>query len=106
MKHFWVGEENGIKLWPQLYLTDIIYIIFDNFMGMYWTKRACIVQRIECQYKQGKAYRYFTGNAVRDVYYNNICNESKYCYLKTKCLPSRQVSSKLYDVMGYCKEIF
>ena len=23
IKNGWVGEENGIKLWPQLYLTDI-----------------------------------------------------------------------------------
>ena len=28
LKEGWIGEEVGIKLWPQLYLTDIIYLCF------------------------------------------------------------------------------
>ena len=40
-------------------------------------------QRIECEYKQGKAYRYFTDAFISEVYYNNISDEPKYCYLKT-----------------------
>ena len=87
-----VGEENDIKLWPQLYLTDI-----TRFYGDVLDKKN-IVQRIECEYKQGKAYRYFTDNFISEVFYNNISDESKYCYLKTKCLPSQRVSSKPYDV--------
>ena len=55
-------------------------------------------QRIECEYKQGKAYRYFTDNFISEVYYNNIIDESKYCCLKTNCLPSQPVLSKPYDV--------
>ena len=30
MKNCWVGEENGIKLWPQLYLTDISQFYGDE----------------------------------------------------------------------------
>ena len=92
IKNGWVGEENDIKLWPQLYLTDI-----TRFYGDVLDKKN-IVQRIECEYKQGKAYRYFTDSFISEVFYNNISDESKYCYLKTKCLPSQRVSSKPYDV--------
>ena len=72
---------------------------------MCWTKEN-IVQRIECEYKQGKGYRYFTDNFICEVFYNNISDESKYCYLKTKCLPSQRVSSKPYDVWALVKKDF
>ena len=63
-----------------------------------------IVKRTECQYKQGKAYRYFTNNFVSEVFINNLNSESKYCFLKTKYLPSQRVSSKQYDVWALLKK--
>ena len=45
IKNGWVGEENGIKLWPKLYLTDI-----TRFYGNVLDKKS-IVQRIECECK-------------------------------------------------------
>ena len=62
-----------------------------------------IIQRIECQNKQGKAYRYFTNNFVSEVFINNLNSESKYCFLK-KYLPSQRVSSKQYDVWALLKK--
>ena len=100
IKNGWFGEENGIRLWPQLYLTDI-----TRFYGDVLDKKN-IVQRIECEYKQGKAYRYFTDTFISEVFYINISDESKYCYLKTKCLPSQRVSSKPYDVWALVKKDF
>ena len=100
IKNGWIGEENGIKLWPKLCLTGI-----TQFYGDVLEKKS-IVQRIECEYKPGKAYRYFTDNFISEVYYNNIGDESKYCYLKTKCLPSQWVSAKPYDVWVLVKKDF
>ena len=100
MKNGWAGEENGIKLWPQLYLTYI-----TQFYGDVLDKKS-IVQRNECEYKQGKAYGYFTDNSISEVYYNDISDGSKYCYLKTKCLTSQRVSSKLYDAWVIVKKYF
>ena len=95
LKEGWIGEEAGIKLLTQLYLTDITW--FDSDV----LDKKGIIQRVECQYKQGKAYRYFTNNFVGEVFINNLNNESKYCFLKTKCLPSQRVSSKQYDVLAW-----
>ena len=49
---------------------------------------------------------YFTDNFISEVYYNNISDESGYCYLKTKCLPSQRVLSKPYDVWVLVKKDF
>ena len=100
IKNGWVGEENGIKLWPQLHLTDI-----TRFYGDVLDKKN-IVQRTECEYKQGKAYRYFTGNFISEIFYYNISDESKYCYLKAKCLSSQWVSSKPYDAWALVTKDF
>ena len=100
IKNGWFGEENVIKLWPKLYFTDITRFYVDVL------DKKSIVQRIECEYKQGKAYRYFTDNFISEVYYNNISDESEYCYLKTKCLPSQRVLSKPYDVWVLVKKDF
>ena len=88
LKEGWIGEEAGIKLLTQLYLTDITW--FDSDV----LDKKGIIQRVECQHKQGETYRYFTNNFVGEVFINNWNNESKYCFLKTKCLPSQRVSSK------------
>ena len=100
IKNGWVGEENGIKLWPKLYLTDI-----TRFYGDVLDKKS-IIQRTEWEYKKGKSYRYFTDNFISEVYYNNISDESKHCYLKTKYLPSQRFSSKLYDIWVLVKKDF
>ena len=88
LKEGWIGEDADIKLLPQLYLTDITW--FDSDV----LDKKGIIQRVECQHKQGETYRYFTNNFVGEVFINNWNNESKYCFLKTKCLPSQRVSSK------------
>lgn len=48
---------------------------------------------IECEYKQGRAHRHFTNDFVVEAYIKNLKDNSKHCFLKTKCLPSRRVLS-------------
>ena len=81
LKTGWVGEENGMKFWPHFYLTDITRFYKDVI------NKKHLIQRIECEYKQGKVYRYF--KFVLEVFVNNVSEDTKYCILQTKCLPSR-----------------
>ena len=97
----WVGKENGIKLWPKLYLTDI-----TRLYGNVLDKKSIDQRMSKCKCKQGKAYRYFTDNFISELYYNNINDESNYCYLRTKCLSSKRVSWKSYDVWVLVKKNF
>ena len=63
-----------------------------------------LIQRIECEYKQGKAYRYFTYNFVQEVFVNNVSEDGKYCILQTKCLPSQKISQKSYNVWAIVRK--
>ena len=53
---------------------------------------------MKCEYKEGKAYRYFTDEFVKEIFINPISDLSKYCMMKTRCVPSQRVSSRPYDV--------
>ena len=85
LKAGWFGEENGTKFWPHVYLTDINHFYRDVI-----TKKN-LIQRIECEYKHGKAYRYFRNNFLHEMFVNNVSEDTKYCIL---CLPSQRISQK------------
>ena len=93
-------------VWRVKWHKVVASVIFDGYYSILWGRvgQKNIVQRIECEYKQGKTYRYFTDTSISEVFYINISDESKYCYLKTKCLPSQRVSSKPYDVWALVKK--
>ena len=48
------------------------------------------------EYKEGKAYRYFTVGWVYEVFYHQIIEESPHCVLKCRVTPSQRVSSTPY----------
>ena len=66
--------------------------------------RENLLQRLECEYKEGKAYRYYANGFVGEVKSNMMDQNSKYCYFRTKCLPSHRVSAKQYDVWVICEK--
>ena len=86
----WKGEEH-MTTWPKLYLTDII-----RFYNIVLSKRG-LIQRIECEYKQGKAYRYYTNSFIGEVLIH-LNGNSKFCLFRTKCVPSQRVTMRQYDV--------
>ena len=51
------------------------------------------MNRLINEYKEGKAYRYFTCHFVIEVFYHKISASSKYCILKCKVTPSQRVSA-------------
>ena len=53
-----------------------------------------LIQRLECEYEQGKAYRYFSNSFISKILYHNTDEKSNFCLLKTKCVPSQRVSMK------------
>ena len=76
----------------KLYLTDIIRF-HDNVLN-----KRDLIHRIESEYKQGKAYRYYSNNFIGEVFINNINTSSKFCLFRTKYVPSQGVTMKQYDV--------
>ncbi len=51
-------------------------------------------------YKSLEGYNFFISGHVQDVYYHQIAKESKFCFIKSKVLPSQRqgVKQKLYKV--------
>ena len=91
-KNKWIGENEGILTWPSVYIMDISKF-FKNVVDS-----SDLIHRLKCEYKEGKAYRYFTDEFVKEIFINPISDFSKYCMMKTRCVPSQRVSSRPYDV--------
>ncbi|XP_047130217.2 uncharacterized protein LOC124810062 [Hydra vulgaris] len=92
LSKLWIGEDKGMIYWPRLYFTDISRF-YSDVIG-----KRNLIERLESEYKQGKAYRYFSNSFIGEVMYNNINDSSLFCLFKTKCMPSQRVNMKQYDV--------
>ena len=98
LKSGWIEEESGMSFWPKLYFSDISRFYSETLA------RKNLLTRLECDYKEGKAYCYFTNQFVGETYINNVTKDSTYCIFRTRCLPSQRVSSKLYTVWAIVKK--
>ncbi len=56
------------------------------------------MNRLLNEYKEGKAYRYFEGGWVKEMFFHNFRDSSDRCVLKAKVTPSQAINSKCYDV--------
>ena len=77
--------------WPSVYFSDISEYLKQK------TSVELMTHLIN-EYKEGKAYRYFTVGWVKEVFYHQISEESTYCVLKCRVTPSQRVSSTPYHV--------
>ena len=84
------GGNHGILQWPSM-----IYVDIANFVGL---SQPDFLKRLQSEYKQGKCYRYFANDFVRDIHFHPISEHSELCILKCKVVPSQRVTSKPYDV--------
>ena len=92
LKDGWKREdEDGLTKWPSLYFSDI-----SDYLK---TKTSSeLMKHLINEYKEGKAYRYFTCKWVKEVFYHVISDKSPYCILKCRVTPSQRISSKPYQV--------
>ena len=85
-----------MKKWPRLSFSDISRF-YSFILG-----KDNLIHRLECEYKQGKAYTHFANSFIGEILYHNIDEKSKFCLLKTKCVPSQRVNMKQYSVWVVC----
>ena len=52
-KNNWIGGKEGILTWPSVYIMGISKF-FENVVDS-----SDLINRLKCEYKEGKAYRYF-----------------------------------------------
>lgn len=85
----WMSESQGIFNWPSLYYHDIAKYI-EHLAPTF-------ISQLENEYKLGKAYRYFSCEFVREIFYFDLIN-TDLCILKSKVIPCQRVNNKPYDV--------
>ena len=84
----WIGELEGMELWPKILLSDITLYIMRDHPG----NDVTLQKRLLNEYKEGKAYRLYEREWLKEIHINMINQSSKYCFLKAKCTPSMKIN--------------
>ena len=75
----------------------VICLYYGFFRISQSQKSSGLDERLLNEYKEGKAYRYFSGKWVKEIYYHYISEKSDKCMLKAKVTPSQAVNNEPYD---------
>ncbi|XP_033124665.1 uncharacterized protein LOC117122990 [Anneissia japonica] len=87
----WESEASSVSKWPPTMAIDIgnyISNIDDVSLG----------KRLMSDYKEQKAYSYFASGWMKDIEYHGIEQNNKYCFLRSKCVPSQRVKDVPWSV--------
>ncbi|XP_065642246.1 uncharacterized protein LOC136073896 [Hydra vulgaris] len=99
LKKNWLSESgSGLYKWPSIYYTDIEKYL-RKLEQPYELKN-----RLDSDYKEGKAYRYYKCEFVKEIYFHEITEESDFCFLKSRVTPSQRTSSTPYHVWAAVKK--
>ncbi|XP_070579493.1 uncharacterized protein [Ptychodera flava] len=91
----WETEDTGMSKWPPTFLADI-----SDYLRKHETdiESAGLRKRLLRDYKEGKAFSYFSSQFLFEVNYHHVGTDKKYCILKSKCIPSQKISAMPHDV--------
>ncbi|XP_070561234.1 uncharacterized protein [Ptychodera flava] len=88
IKDGWVGEsEGGVKKWPPIYFNDICQFVMVDHPG----RNVDFTKRMLNEYKEGKAYRYFQAEWMKEIFLLDISTETEYVFLRANCTPSQRI---------------
>ena len=90
LKSGWLNEK-GMQFWPPVILEDI---------SEYLKMKNCdeLKNRLINEYKEGKAYRYYSSGWVEDVYFHDITPTSDVCIFSCKVSASMRLRIPPYQV--------
>ena len=54
--------------------------------------------RLLTDYKEGKVYSYFDSKWLREVFYHELIIDSDFCFVKTYCSPSKNISNDAHKI--------
>lgn len=95
----WISEnQKGMLHWPPVYYHDIA-----KYLKQVNTPQD-LLHRLDCEYKEGKGFRYFACEFVKEIFWTGINDNSEYCFVKCKVTPSQRTSSTPYNVWAAIKK--
>ena len=89
----WYGEQQGMSKWPPVFQIHIA-----EFLLVGEQVKTDMSKRLLSDYKEGKAYSYFTSNWLKEVFYHDITQSSKYCLLKSETTPSQSINNPPHKI--------
>lgn len=81
----WLNEELGISFWPCITYPDIF-----NYLTFHPSELSSSDLN---DYKNSKAYSYFSNGWLGEINYHSISDSSHFCFLKTDCRPSERLNN-------------
>ena len=87
LKSGWIGESipgmnAGKYVQNNSYHRHFLRSIKDNSLS------DCLHHRLYCEYKEGKAFRYFSCDFIKEIYFLDISNTCPYYFLRTRETPA------------------
>ncbi|XP_006824605.2 uncharacterized protein LOC102800946, partial [Saccoglossus kowalevskii] len=95
LKSCWEDENTSISKWPPTMITDVQLYLQRHETDI---ESANLSKRLLKDYKEGKAFSYFSSQFLFEIFYHPISANSPYCFLKTKCTPSQRISHEPHNV--------
>jgi len=86
----WLNEEEGGIFWPQVLYPDIF-----NYLQFYPTE---LGNTDLSDYKQCKAYSYYSCGWLQPLYYHEIVVGSKFCILKGECRKLEKINDTFHKL--------
>ncbi|XP_070555668.1 uncharacterized protein [Ptychodera flava] len=83
-----------MEMWPSIFLSDITMYIMANHPG----NDVPLQQRLLNEYKEGKAYRLYTGGWLKEIFYHAVSQHSEYCFLKANCCHTMKIGDVPHTV--------
>lgn len=92
LKDGWEKETDVTMMkWPSINIIDI-----SNFLTP--QSPVQLIDKLLCDYKEGKAYAYFKGEFGREILFNSISNKFPVCFLLCRVTPSMCIRNKVHSV--------
>lgn len=89
----WESDKTGCFHWPSIYICDI-----SDYLKKTAANNMDLINRLVNNYKEGKAYRYFTCEWVREIKYHPIRASAPCCVLQADVHASMSIRKKPYKV--------
>ncbi len=106
----WMDEDQGMPSWPPTMIQDIgVYL---GRLEPFRNEGPKFTNRLPSDYKDQKAYSYFSSRWLLKIHYHPISDDSPYCFLKAQCTPSQRISQPphvwvlLHKNSGYIHSAF
>ena len=99
LKLGWIGE----SIHESIHLHTIWTL--PNTLKKIVCQIVCLLHRLNCEYKEGKAFRFFSCDFVKEIYFHDVSDTCPYCFIRARVTPSQRTSATPYTAWALLQKI-